>query len=138
MQSARVYRQLNMHIELVLVSCHHMYGMRHQSCDTPTSPAFAHNVSYLISSQSCDRTQFSFLQADDCHGAYIHRCRHIQGLLHFLARDAVDIVADQHQSTCEQLPAMPVHTSMSNLLGVPQRLLSRNYKRGCQQVTGWK
>ena len=61
MQNARVYHQLNMHIELVLVSCQHVYGIRHQSCDTPTSPAFVRKVSYLISSQSCDRTQFSFL-----------------------------------------------------------------------------
>ena len=50
MQSACVYHQLNMHIELVLVvCCQHMHGMRHQSCDTPTSPAFARNMSYLIS-----------------------------------------------------------------------------------------
>ena len=125
MQNARVYRQLNMHIELVLVSCQHVYVMRHQSCDTPASPAFARNVNYLISSRSCDHTQFSFLQADDCHGACIHRSRHIQGLLHFLARDAVDIVADQHQSTCGQLPATPIHTTMLNLPAVPQRLLSR-------------
>ena len=138
MQSARVYRQLNMHIELVLVGCQHVYGMRHQSCDTPTSPAFACNVSYLISSRSCDRTQFSFLQADDCHGASIHRCHHIQGLLHFLARDAVDIVTDQHQSACRQFPATSIHTSTSNLLGVPQRLLDHYCRRGCQQVTGCK
>ena len=138
MQNARIYRQLNMHIELVLVGCQHVYGMRHQSCDTPTSPAFACNVSYLISSQSCDRTQFSFLQADDCRGACIHRCHHIQGLLHFLARDAVDIVTDQHQSACEQLPATSIHTSTSNLLGVPQRLLNHYCRRGCQQVTGCK
>ena len=60
---------LNMHIELVLVCFQHVHGMRHQSCDTPTSPAFTRNVSYLVSNWSCDHAKFSFLQPDDCCGA---------------------------------------------------------------------
>ena len=99
MQSARVYHQLDMYIELVLVCYHHVHGMRHQSWDAPASPAFARNVSYLVSSWSCDRGQLRFLQANDCCGDCIHRLCHIQGRLHFLPHYTVNIVADQHEST---------------------------------------
>ena len=123
MQIACVYHQLNMHIELVLVSCQHVYGMRHQSCDTPASPAFACNMSYLVSSWSCDCRQFRFLQAEDCRGVCIHRCCYIQGLLHFLPHYTVNIVVDQHESTHERLPATPAHPTLPDLLSAPKRLL---------------
>ena len=120
MQSARVYRQLDMYIELVLVFCHPMHGMRHQSCYTHASPALAHDMSYPVSNWSCDRGQLCFLQTDDCHLACIHRRCHVQGLLHFLPRYTVNIVADQHESTRKRLPAAPAHPTLLDLLCAPQ------------------